>query len=333
MHNPKKFNLKYIKLNTDLTKTKLKQKKSVDVIVKPTSDFMSRASLIHEVDWTNCELEKIPEAASTTIEELLPEKAKYDYTFSLSIPEQYLQYLNFDVLAKTVPEQNITGVQEFDFTSLREVMIDVYKWNGITQIVGIYHDNDIPETPPGTYTRIQTLIQENPNLWYVKIDFAVEKDYDYFGVPDGELPPGPTTPYGTVAYPTQYWEGIGSKSFTDFYIHFGDYDDAVNNINQYYSHVSITPKDDGPPWHSYISATNNETVIADKQVIINKLDTDFFQIKITGYFLLLSKAVTETSWSDPVFPTYEPQGDDMQTSLRVYLDPTLQTITYENYIF
>jgi len=331
MRNQKKFSLNKLQLDTDLNKKELKEKKSDVIIVKPTADFVSRATLVYETDWATCELEKIPQAVSTTIEELLPEKAKYEYIFELDIPEKYLQYLNFNVLAKTIPEQNVTGVQEFNFTSLQEVAIDVYKWLGRTQIIGSYQTANLPTTPPpaSLYNRIQ--YPTTPGWYFVNITF-IPNNHDYFGCPEDEVPPGGVDP-STTEFPLNYWDGLGRKTFQDFYSHFGNYDDAVENLNKYYDTIFFTPEADGPPYHSYIAVTNNDVCVGDKQVIINKLATDKFQIKITGNFLLLSKAVTETTWSDPSFPTYEPQGDDMQTRLRVYLDPTLNTITYENYTF
>jgi len=333
MRNQKKFNLNNIKHNTDRNKQELQEKKSDVIIVKPTNDTISRATLIHEVDWSLCELEKIPEALTTTIETLLPEKALYSYSFNLDIPEKYLQYLNFDVLAKTLPEQNITCVQEFNFTSLREIAIDIYRWWGTLYTLGLYHDwnKRVTPPPPFLYKHIEYIAQENPRLWYIENSFI--PDHNWFGAPEGKLPPGGLTDYSTDKDPNQFWTGRGQQTFQGFYEHYGDYDDAVDGINAYYDDILYTPKDSGPPYHSYIHAVNNQVCVADKQVIINKLATDKFNIQIKGNYLLLSKAVRPTSWSDSDFPTYEPTGGDMYTSLRVYLDPTLNTITYENYTF
>ena len=145
MTNQNKFNLNKLLFQSNKNNIDLDNKINSDAILNPSNEFFSRTKLIYESDWILCELEKIKEATALNYEELLPEKAKYNFSVELDVPETHLSFLKHNILSKTVPEQLLRGVGEFNFTSLKEINLRLYDWKGVT---AIYTPADLsPENP------------------------------------------------------------------------------------------------------------------------------------------------------------------------------------------
>ena len=409
--------LKKLLYDSNKNKNDLDNALNTEINSKPSTDFMARMKLVYDSDWVVCELKKFNEAISTTEGELLPEQAKYEFSYEMNLPESNLQFLKNEVVAKTVPEQNIQGVGEFIFTSLREIVLYVYQWQGVLQLIasagtrldllplgatgpiGSLPAPTLTKPPPqsaysqeviytdayfsagsgsshtcnadGTYlTDIDTsladfLVQYRINwripdendvsvLWTMReyVDFIPGQ---WFYPPfdddtiDWEFPNGTSDDQdedSTPTYPDQYWEAQLILTFNGFMQADGaswgypggagmedKYDYVYDIFKSWYPDENsiITPFDAGSPYYAYRLIYNNIVKSCIQQVVINKLEEEKFQIDVTGYFLLLSPATRETSWSDPNFPTYEPAGEDMEARLKVYLRPTLKSIVTNKY--
>ena len=124
--------LNKLKYNSDKNKHNLIKANGVNI--NAISDFYNKINLYYDTDWQASELELFNEATSTTKDVLLPQKAKYEFSFIVNAKEQYLPFIHWNIIAKTVPEQDVRGVGEFTFTGLREIVLSTYQWQGITQL-------------------------------------------------------------------------------------------------------------------------------------------------------------------------------------------------------
>jgi hypothetical protein len=331
-----KLNLNKLQFISDKNKTNLKNKSSKPLDNRPSSEFLSKSILVHETDWSVCKLEKINEAVSTTIDELLPEKAKYEYSFELDIPENYLHYLNFNVLAKTIPEQQIVGVGTYDFTSLREILLNTFSWNGVLYSEGLVAQGQSypPVPPPGAYydTLVETV--DYGGIFFTHWLYLFTAYSTVFPAPAEIGTPGGDDGWGTWTWNEtefdQSWTNTGQTTFQGLLGTY-TYEEASDIMSTYYPNIIITAEDDGPPWKCYELITNKTVQTSDKQVLITKVGTNRFSFKISGHFMLISKAIDETSWSDPDVPTYEPRGSDMHTRLKVFFDAPLTMNVYKRY--
>lgn len=333
MFNHKKFNIP--KLNVESLKIdyNLQKKKPSEIVIKSIDESFNISQIVYETDWAIATLTKIPEATSTTIEELLPEKADFSYSFQLNIPEKYLPFLKFDVLAKTIPDQDIQGVKKFNYTSLEEVGLKIYNfpahWIGG---IGPVNANNPPDVPPPSFLYHQDLeyFDIGGVPWVRWVYYFIPRSQN-FPVPDGDVLPGGLTDWSNEEYSPAQWVGGTPKTFQELIVLIGQ-DEARDSLTEWYPDIIMTPEVDGPPWKSYRAVSTKKVEIATKQVIINKLGEDNFNITVKGYFLLLSKAITETTWSDPLYPTYEPQGQDLHICLKVFFKNLLRTNNYQGYI-
>lgn len=376
MDNRNKYNLNKLLFQSNKNENNLDKKLSLETILNSSSEFFSTKKLIYDSDWVLCELEKFKEATTITYEELLPEKASYNFSVSLNIDEQYLPFLNFDVLVKTIPEQMVTGVGEFTFTSLREIDFKLYEINGVTSMVKAYWDYPVYEDTCCPWQRVlvgyeQTGFWGNPQpsgLYSESHEFFPDgkgygtknwHDYSWglkypasnFPVPISEnpsyiLPYGSYTPanplnflytaYGWSGSPpespptgTFFWEQTGLTDFNGLINIYG-YTEARAILNKYYPDIVVS-EEDNPPYHAYEIIRSKTIKSCNQQILINKLGDNQFRIDVTGYFLLLSKAITETIWSDSENPTYEPNGEDLFSKLKVYFNPSIKTKKLINY--
>lgn len=354
---------------------------------KVSSEFISTFKSIYDSGWINSINEEIV-AATTQVEELpLPEKASYNFIFSLNVPEPYLPFINLQLFTKPLEQQSVVGANQFTYTSLKEVIIHLYEWKGTTQIIGallpstrIRTDGGtlppkpaitynppppsncyIPETfysaiyidagSGATYTLSHDGLLCNVNgVWYatsavianwisiwqpedgklwVTYYFGQSQTFAHdpinFPVPDdGEslLPCGGTDPdqYSTPEYPNQYWEQQAMVTFQEYMDLTGkSYADAVEVFTEYYPNIYITPFSHGAPFKAYKRIVSEVVESAKQTIQITKLDDNHYQYNVRGYLLLVSPSITETSWSDPDFPTYMPHSDPLSICLRAYL--------------
>jgi len=172
--------LNKLKYNVEKNKHNVELKKPYNIDVKSANEFFSKTKLVYETDWQVCELEQFNEATSTTKGTLLPEKAKYDFSFELGIPESHLPFIRWNVIAKTVPEQIIQGVGAFIFTSLKEILLDVYQWKGVTQLSkyngsdsrsGVFFPRSEPSSTVGPGWGSPIVIP-NPTSAYETVDYV-----------------------------------------------------------------------------------------------------------------------------------------------------------------
>ena len=324
MVNQNKFNLNNLQFKSNKNQIDLNTKIQIQKNLKNTNEYFSTPKLVYYSDWVLCELEKIKSATSLNEGDLLPEKANYSFSINLNIPEAYLPFLKFDVLAKTLPEQQIIGTGEFNYSSLREVAFQTYNWKGFTQIIYF-------PPPPEHLPQPSLLYIDRPFGEFGAREYTFKYATEHFPVPQGQgeyILPGGLEDYSDEFYLTQYWETSATWNFNELVAYFG-YSEAVDILNESYPNI-ITTEDEGD-YHAYEIVYNPAVETCNQQTIINKLGEDNFQININGYFLLLSPAITLTEWSDPLAPTYEPGGEDLFASLRVYFKQPLQTININNY--
>lgn len=160
-----KFNPLYSKIpnliqTQDKNEAELFSKSSQELEVRANPAFFSAAKILFDSGWTNAENEDII-GATTQIENLpLPQKASYNFIFSLNVPETYLPFIDLRLFSKPTTDQNVMGASQFTYTSLQEVIIHLYNWQGMTQIIGdmtehsasFHNSTELPSKPAPTYT-------------------------------------------------------------------------------------------------------------------------------------------------------------------------------------
>lgn len=379
--------LKQIRENTsDLlkkNKEKLFEKKAAEATVQPV--------LIYDSNWQTCELVDIEGATTQELDLLLPQRATYNFSFDIDVPEEYLGFLDYKVMARTNPDQSIAGASPFTYSGLREVLLSLYDWQGVITISAGLGDHggftDIPISTPhvplpsptltippptecyeaevrwslvqapligtgigpfpvnasGTIVNPGTEEEQTLQEWTqglsdvfstdnTSIVFTASQSVNFkhetnnFPLPIDEeltfsLPCASEDPeeFSNETFPDQYWEQQGTSTFNDLInIHGYTYSEAVDLFETYYPQLFITPEEDGPPWKAFVVITRDVVETADKTIKTIRNSDAKFSVDVNGDFLLISPANTETEFSDEVFPTYKPDGEDIEARLKVF---------------
>lgn len=174
-----KFNLSNLDFSLNKIDKQLSDKKSKELLLKSGNKTYARSKLIYDSDWIVNEIEDINGAVSTIYEELLPQKIPYDFSFDLQIPEELLPFLRYDIIAKTTPTQDVRGVGVFNFSSLREVSLQLYDWAGNTQISGGYIGTTAYYTEPFYPPTLPIPTEANTGAHFPKPDSAYEPGAEY----------------------------------------------------------------------------------------------------------------------------------------------------------
>lgn len=400
-------------------KNDLAKKTQQNLIPKLYDYNLSRSKIIYDTNWLCNELEYIDGAVTTTYELELPQKVPYDFSFDLKIPESYLPFLTFDVLAKTTPTQNIVGVGEYIYSSLKPVHVQLYDWAGNTSVEAVADlspsdplDNGFgwwmdegspPSVPPvglpdpeiaiphlpkpsSAYETYSAFTEISIPSWYIpggrgpwdlnkngsevyyndewvslsswatimwnlyhnmygqvyfyvtaySATYFIPEPVLNFPIPVGDksysFPNGTTTDTSNCDeyWGSQYWVTGDLEDFND-YVTLVGYNEAKNTFIKYYPDIVYTAEEDGPPYNAYESSTTEVVQSCEQQIIIDKIAKDNFRFRIRGYLLLVSKSTVETEYSDPILPTYQPNGEDMYVRLKVYYDSWLHQFNLINY--
>jgi len=110
-----------------------------------SSEYISTGNLLFDSGWFDSDVEE-KNGATTLIENtLLPQKALFEQSLTLEVPEVYLPYFEFEIFTRPIDQQAVQGAGKFTFNGLQEVLLTLYKWNGVT-----YHDE--PTTGWSGYT-------------------------------------------------------------------------------------------------------------------------------------------------------------------------------------
>ena len=417
------YNLNTFEHKTNKNKNDLDNKENEELELTNIPELFSSPKVLYDSGWEACTIEKYEEAVSTTYEELLPEKATYNFTERIKIKEDYLPFLRYHVLFETVPEQSLRNVGEFTFTSLSDLQLQLYDWQGITQQITLYNlspfqrfpatgwrysfkdDSSIttlpinlggsvtdfwspPPQPTSAYEyeaywtsiKIVNILSgigpyklstdgtqvKTGDVW-VSLNEWVNSVYTQYGIDpsfqsnfhvaasvsntfrvdatnypvpigtdaDYELPYNTGTnqsQYSTETYPDQYWLAGSTATFNELINTYGwSYDDAEELFNDFYENVIITQDEDSGEYHAYEQVENTVIKSCDQQIFYDKLDTREYDITVKGNALLMSKAITETSYSDPTSPTYEPNGEDLFIRLIITCEPKIRVAKINHY--
>lgn len=186
-----------LKLDSSKNKNAIDNKDVDYILFKSSNEFHTRSKLTYDSDWEVCVLENYAEATSLTEGTLLPQKATFDFEFTLDMPESFLPHIRWNVLAKTVPEQVVKGVGEFVFTSLREIVMSVWQWQGITQLIGTAGDvSDLlangatapnPTLPPYVLTKPTPQSAYSQSHEYTKVYFPAGSGQTWDTNEDGTI--------------------------------------------------------------------------------------------------------------------------------------------------
>ena len=393
--NLPKYNFQFVRNNQAKNNTDLLNNSSKSLSSSPNTIYSPSYKLLYDSGWVNSVNESIS-GAITQVENLpLPEKAKFEFTFTVNVPESYLPFINTEIFTQlTDSNQYLRGVEKYTYSGLQEVLLQLYDWNGVTQttaVLDLSPENPADDgygywtavagpipislpagtltipPPTGCYTRHTyftfvyvpsigsglgpfrlnadgSLVEDVPGHWisytqfvqnlfdtyhpaqinlYLTAGQSVDFNHQYLNFPvpiDGAstLPCGSITP--PPGYPNQYWESTNIVSFQQ-YLDLGySYEDTAELFLDYYPDIYITPFENGEPYKAYKRISGDIVQSAKKTVQINKINDNTFYFKVYGYLLLFSPANVETSWSDPSFPTYQPQSLPILINLRAYLN-------------
>jgi hypothetical protein len=186
----------------DKNEQELSKKIEPTIKLRPTETNLAPFKSLYDSGWTNITPENIA-GATTQVEDLeLPQRVPFEFTTNLEVSDFYLPFINVAILTKPVDEQKVIGAGAFVYSGLREVVIDVYNWQGTTQAnaahpTQIRTDNTyaLPGLPTPTiempfavdcYTRITYY-----NYAYFMGPYA---EYQFWLTPDGLMSQAPTTP-------------------------------------------------------------------------------------------------------------------------------------------
>ncbi|MHA1832314.1 MAG: hypothetical protein ACTSWR_12330 [Candidatus Helarchaeota archaeon] len=423
MGNQGKYKFNNLEYKTNKNNLEVDRKENKELELKSIPELISQPKVLYDSGWEVCTLEKYNEAVSTTYEEFLPQKATYDFTQRIRLAEDYLPFLRYYILFKTVPEQSLKNVGEFTFTSLRDLQLQLYDWQGITQEITTYNlspfqffpasgwryvfydDRSLsaipinlggsasdfwspPPQPSGAYEyqaywntiKIVNVLsgigpyplsadgtQINSGAGWTSLNTWINGVYDTYGLADDfqcqfhasasasntfrvdannypvpigvnanyVLPYNTGTDqneYSTATYPNQYWIAGNTATFDELINIYGwSYSDAEDVFIKFYPNVILTHDEDSGEYHAYEQVENNVIKSCNQQIFYDKLDTKEFNIRVKGEALLMSKAITETSYSDPNNPTYEPNGEDLYVRLVLIVEPKIRTLKIKNY--
>jgi hypothetical protein len=171
-----------------LNRLTLQQNKNVVNIKKKESNpFTSLArnthykssKLLFESDWTIAEREKITSAVTQEKGLLLPEKLNYNFSVDLDVTEEFLPYVQVELLVRSNPDTQVKGVYQYTSSGKREIDFNLYKWLGITQ-ASLFPCGDTPQ-PFDAYDFIPA---NPPTAPFWKFKYKTSK----FPVPDGTDP-------------------------------------------------------------------------------------------------------------------------------------------------
>lgn len=370
-----------------LNRITLQQNKNIiGIQKKQSSPFASlgrntrykTSKILYESDWAVADdREKIDSAITQEKGLLLPEKLNYSFSIDLNIAEQFLPYLQIELLAKTPPDMQMKGVFNYISSGKREISFWLYDWNGIGQM-SLSGCGDTPQ-PVEAYDLIPADPTPPPTapFWlfhYPTSNFPVPIGTD----PSYLLPVAKDYIYpnqliydicGSPAFAYSSWSNVGSATFHELInLVGGDVDDAKDILNAY---DNMTYSDELPNFKGHVDNINdlpltgneeNDFYIQDnvsiyrvwnseessgtidnwisagasiykayqniytEQIVtaqqtkkITKISDSNYNLLFEGYILLLSEAKTQTSWSDLLTPTYEPNGGDIELKAQVYI--------------
>ena len=409
-----KFKLPKLEFKQNNSDVELTNRETDPRLVKDSTQFITNPKII-QLQTITSELEDIP--AATTQEEglKLPQQAPFDFSFNLPMPETYLPFVNVELITDLkllepsdfdetgAPLREIIGVGEFTYSSLKEISIKLYDWQGVTAVTAgagqfggftniplssphvnlpaptleippptdCYEQtviwstvsfpligsgiNNIPTDATGTIlfpgtpseTTLEAYTQNLADIWNIdstQVLFGATENIDF--IPDSEDFPVPFNPDNpdefalpcgsddpdedsTPENPNQYWELQQIASFQDYVNIKGSYSEAKEVFEEFYPTVFITPEEDGPPYKAYtrVESTVVETARQNVQITQNKKDD--YTVNVFGHFLLVSKAETETDFSDEDFPTFKPSVPEAKRptiTLKVFVNghPVIQ---------
>jgi len=305
-------NLTAIKNKQDKNETTFKNNSSPVISVNPSLITNCTSKLIYDSGFVNSINEAIPAATTITKNLELPERANFDFSFQINTPEIYLPFLDFKLFTQPISGQRVSGIEKFTYSSLKEVLLDLYDWKGVTESI-VAH----PGTPPPPINCY--VITTISGFDYINFKFPTTN----FPVPlddKSTLPGGSTTSPDLINWPNQKWENKGSVTFQQYMDNTGKtYAQAVAVFTQYYPEIFITPFAHGAPYKAYARVSGDYVENCNQKIKITKLDDNNFQINIYGYLLLVSQSNVETDFSDTDFPTYMPQSpSSLLIALRAY---------------
>ena len=301
-----------ISFKQDKNETQLNNKAvNVESLI-PTPTNLIPAISLYDSDWVDVIPEDIVGATTQVENYELPQKVPFEFSFNLEVPEVYLPFVNIAILAKPSTDQKVIGSGQFIFSSLREVTLTLYTWKGATQALGaVVPPNPIPPppSPSGCYVNVGVYPVFIYNFKHQAIHFPVPNDTQST-LPCGALFPG--------AGGMQYWESEGEFTFQE-YMNLGyTYTQTKALMSQYYPEIFVTPESHGVPYKCYRRIDTDTVVSGDEKIKVTKTDAKNFQYSVYGNLLLVSPAITETTWSDPDFPTYKPDSTSLSTRLKVF---------------
>ena len=404
------WNLKKLKYEADKNKFSLEDKESKVLFEKKINEVTVPDKPFFDSGWSASEIVSLEGSYTQEFEKKLPQKAKFNYSELINFSANMLPFLKYRLFFKIgdgsseekiyETEQQLIGVGKFDFSSLKEVIYNLYEWQGVTyqgsssegwsgwvengESLGsapVWDPSfELPEpqsayeksnywvrirvtsigtglgpynlSPDGTMVRTST----SPEVWtpylewlnsvfvtynppsgaiFIEAEAAWANDFIYpfyFIIPTnteisysfpGNTDDNPDS-HSTIAYPSQYWESQGFKTFQELLTDGTyTYSEALSIVTDYYPELIVTQEEEGPPYYSYEIIEEEKVVTGNQFFTIKKVDDDQFRINVNGYTLLLSKANKETSFSKEIAPTYEPEGDKVYTRLILYFQPNI----------
>jgi hypothetical protein len=107
---------------------------NVETLIPTPNNIIPTISL-YDSDWVDALPVDIEGATSQVENYELPQKVPFEFSFNLEVPEVYLPFVNIAILAKPSTDQKVIGSGQFIFSSLREVLLTLYKWCGTTQTI------------------------------------------------------------------------------------------------------------------------------------------------------------------------------------------------------
>ena len=143
--NLSKFKIQKLDFKQDQGDNELTNKQIQEIFIKDNLQILNSPKIV-QLQTITAELQNIPGATTQDENVKLPQEALYDFSFNLPVPETYLPFFNIELISDLdlvlpedfddtgAPIREVIGVGEFEYSSLREISVQLYDWKGVTNV-------------------------------------------------------------------------------------------------------------------------------------------------------------------------------------------------------
>jgi hypothetical protein len=126
-----------IEIAQEAINTEIKNSFAIPVLKTPTFESAIKSRILYDSGWQESINEDIASAFTTTQNLELPQRATYQFDFTLNIEEHQLPFISYKLITETTEGQDVRGVGQFTYNGYRELSLNLYDWKGTTQVIDV----------------------------------------------------------------------------------------------------------------------------------------------------------------------------------------------------